>query len=80
MNYVIRSIDDQDRYEYWSNDFGWVSLSIADQFTPEEQKTLNLPMGGEWVPYSQIISQLDESKKNHPTYQRRTDLSVAGDE
>ena len=32
----------------WSNTDGWVEQDF-DIFTTEETKTLNLPVGGEWV-------------------------------
>ena len=34
--------------EYWSNDDGWTDQEHADKFTEEEQKTLDLPIGGDW--------------------------------
>jgi len=34
---------------YWSNEWGWVDRRSADTFSAEEQKYLNLPIGGKWV-------------------------------
>ena len=36
--------------DYWSNEFGWVSVDQADRFTPFQQQALNLPDEGYWVP------------------------------
>ena len=33
----------------WSNEFGWTGAGCGDEFTHEDTKTLNLPIGGEWV-------------------------------
>jgi len=35
---------------YWSNDLGWVLRPQSDKFTTEEKNTLNLPLGGRWLP------------------------------
>lgn len=32
----------------WSNDLGWVSGPDFDTYTPEEIKSLSLPVGGSW--------------------------------
>lgn len=34
--------------EYWSNEFGWTWVESADTFSDDEQKTVNLPIGGQW--------------------------------
>lgn len=39
---------------WWSNDIGWVNLTAATIFTVGQRCTLNLPMEGEWVPFSEV--------------------------
>lgn len=52
--YVIRALRERDEVGplYWANEFGWVDRSSADTFDESEVTTLNLPMGGVWVPAS----------------------------
>lgn len=40
--------DDDGTFLYWSNENGWVDKESADNFTIEEQKTLNLPTFSKW--------------------------------
>lgn len=47
LDYVIQRISHSD--EFWSNEQGWVGKESASKFSPGEQKSLNLPMGGKWV-------------------------------
>lgn len=35
---------------FWNNESGWGAAATADVFTDAEKESLNLPMGGEWVP------------------------------
>lgn len=44
--YVIRN---ESGTEFWSNEDGWVDLASATKFTPDEYKSLNLPIGGTWI-------------------------------
>lgn len=37
-------------HEFWSNEDGWVDQDDADLFDRDEQKYLNLPTEGYWVP------------------------------
>lgn len=46
--WIISNEDDEDLF--WSNEQGWVPLEIATHFTHTETKTLNLPLGGRWMP------------------------------
>lgn len=54
MIYHIRSITEKDGETgnplWWNNKEGWVDHGDAWGFSPEEFKTLNLPIGGEWIP------------------------------
>jgi hypothetical protein len=43
-------LDDDGNPLWWSNEGGWSTLDQAIVFTPHEAATLNLPMGGQWVP------------------------------
>ena len=55
MEWIIKSRkkhgDIERRFLYWSNFQGWVSKESATVFTEEERKCLNLPIGGEWIPW-----------------------------
>jgi hypothetical protein len=39
----------------WSNTSGWVDHEDFDLFTLEESETLDLPIGGEWTTFNNII-------------------------
>ena len=45
--YAIRN----NKFELWSNEFGWSGDDIFDLFTLEERETLSLPIGGQWIYY-----------------------------
>jgi hypothetical protein len=60
--WVLENGDD----EYWSNEFGWTTLSQADVFSDDERATLNPPDVGAWMPLSKLHEQRIESIRNHP--------------
>jgi hypothetical protein len=39
---------------FWSNAIGWVNLADATQFDTEDLLTTNLPVGGAWMPMSNV--------------------------
>ncbi len=39
----------EDEPLFWSNDDGWVGVESCSYFSNQEQETLNLPDGGQWV-------------------------------
>lgn len=50
MLYIIRNKVEEDEILYWNNADGWVTMSEAWAFSPEEMLTLDLPTDGEWEP------------------------------
>lgn len=49
---------------YWSNSWGWVDENTADSFTPDERKSLSLPLAGRWVWVEDMdIKQMSRSRK-----------------
>lgn len=49
--YVIYNLQD---HTYWSNSFGWVGLEEASFYDETDRNTLNLPIGGRWVPLWEV--------------------------
>jgi hypothetical protein len=39
---------------FWSVTIGWVNLADATQFDAEHLLTMNLPVGGAWMPMSNV--------------------------
>ena len=49
--FYIRSTAEE--HTFWSNADGWGGVATATPFTGRESMTLNLPLDGEWVEWSE---------------------------
>lgn len=45
--------DDDGQPLWWNNEAGWSEMGNALVFTAEEQANVNLPLGGEWVAFTE---------------------------
>ncbi len=50
---------------YWSNSEGWVARILADVFTENEKRVLDLPFGGQWVSVREIVERRVKAMRNH---------------